>query len=187
MQGTGDPFHSTSLFIEAVARCMILMRQLPNFLRYQSYFHPIVSRLVRAAGWLIEPSVLSEGIEHNMPYTRRRYVLAAALGQIALLTNNLTLQQKFHACNYLIVCPDSNLQQKLANMLSKSFAWQLTRMNPNGSANLTGNTRVTRYNKTDEKDRGGYEKNYAYTTTIYAFELGSILLQNQTLHQEAQL
>lgn len=224
MQGTGDPFHSTSLFIEAVSRCMILMRQSPNFLAYQSYFHSIVFKLVRAARWLLEPSVLSKGIAHNMPYTHRRYLLAAALGQIALLTNNLTLQEKFYkqaaafaedgisrqnstgfnpevggydssynavglfyACNYLVVCPDANLQEKLANMLSKSFAWQLTRINSNGSANLTGNTRVTGNNKTDEKDRGGYDKNYAYTTTINVLELGSVLLQNETLHQEAQL
>jgi hypothetical protein len=223
-QGTGDPFHSTSMFVEAVARCLILMRQSPNFVTYQSYFNQTVSKLVRVASWLLEPSVLARGIQNNMPYTHRRYILAAALGQIALLTSNRSLQQQFysqaaafaedglsrqnssgfniekggydssynavglyHACNYLVVCPDTSLQQKLANMLSKSFAWQLERMNPNGSANLTGNTRVTADNKTDEKGRSGYDKNYDYKLTIYALEMGSVLLQNQTLHNEAQL
>ena len=57
----------------------------------------------------------------------------------------------YQACNYLVVCPDTNLQQQLANMLSKSFTWQLTRMNSDGSANLTGNTRVTAIPNTDEK------------------------------------
>jgi hypothetical protein len=224
MQGTGDPFHSTSMFVEAVARCLILMRQSPNFVTYQSYFNQTVPKIVRAVRWLLEPSVLSRGIQNDMPYTHRRYILAAALAQTALLTDDSSLQQDFysqaatfaqnglsrqdpsgfnpekggydssynavglyHACNYLVVCPDTNLQQKLANMLSKSFTWQLTRMNSNGSANLTGNTRVTGDNKTDEKGRSGYDKNYDYKTTINAFEMGSVLLQNQTLHKEAQL
>lgn len=223
-QGTGDPFHSTSMFIEAVARCMILMRQSPNFVTYQPYFNQTVPKLIRAASWLLEPAVLSRGIQNNMPYTHRRYILASTLAQIALLTDDPKLQQKFYtqasafaqdgisrqnssgfnpekggydssynavglyyACKYFVVCPDTNLQQRLTNMMSKAFAWQLTRMNANGSANLTGNTRVTPDNKTDEKGRSGYDKKYDYATTVYALELGSVLLQNQTLHQEAQL
>lgn len=224
MQGTGDPFHSTSLFIEAVARCMVLMQQSPQFVTYQPYFNQTVQKLVRAANWLLEPAVLSKGIQNNMPYTHRRYLLAAALSQIALLTDDPMLQEKYHAqaaafaydgisrqnstgfnpekggydssynavglyyaCNYLVACPDSSLQQQLASMLSKSYSWELTRINPNGSANLTGNTRVTADNKTDEKGRSGYDKNYDYRLTVYSLELGSILLQNQTLHKEAEL
>ncbi|CAF1387257.1 unnamed protein product [Didymodactylos carnosus] len=224
MQGTGDAFHSTSMFVEAVARCLILMWQSPNFVTYESYFNQVVPKLIRAASWLLVPSVLTIGIKNDMPYTHRRYILAAALAETALLTNDSSLQQQFYsqaatfaqnglslqdpsgfnpekggydssynayglyqACNYLVVYPNVSLRQELANMLSNSFAWQLTRMNPNGSANLTGNTRVTADNNTDEVARSGYDKDYDYKSTIYAFELGSVLLQNQTLHNEAQL
>jgi len=223
-RGTGDGFHSTSMFVEAVARCLVLMRQSPNFDTYQLYFNQTVPKLIRAVSWLLKPSVLSKGIEGDKPYTHRRYILAAALAQTALLTENLSLQQQFYsqaaafaqnglarqdpsgfnpekdgydssynalglfqACNYLVVCPNSTLQQHVANMLSKSFTWQLTRMNSNGSANLTGNTRVTGDNTTDEKGRGGEYKHYDYGSTIYALEMGSVLLQNSTLHNEAQL
>lgn len=72
-------------------------------------------------------------------------------------------------------------------MLSKSLGWQMTRMNSNGSANLTGNTRVTGDNKTDEKGRGDTFKHFGYGSTIYAFELGAVLLQNSTFHDEAEL
>lgn len=222
--GTGDPFHSVSMFAEAVARCLILMRQSPNFNTYQPYFNETIPKLIRAVNWLLEPAVLARGIANDMPYTHRRYILAAALGQTALLTEDLLLKEKFylqaaifaqnglarqdssgfnpekggydssyngvglyHACNYLVVCPNTTLQKNLANMLSKAFTWQLTRMNPNGSANLTGNTRVTPDNKTDEKGRSGYDKHYDYGLTIDALELGSVLLQNQTLHNEAHL
>jgi hypothetical protein len=55
-------------------------------------------------------------------------------------------------------------------MLSKSFAWQLTRMNSDGSANLAGNTRVTDVPGTDEVVRSGYDKNYDYKSTIYVIQ-----------------
>ncbi|CAF2922203.1 unnamed protein product [Rotaria sp. Silwood2] len=224
MQGTGDAFHSTSMFVEAVARCLILMRQSSNFVTYESYFNQIVPKLIRAASWLLKPSVLSIGIRNDMPYTHRRYILAAALAETALLTDDPSLQQQFYsqaamfaqdglslqdssgfnpekggydssynayglyqACNYLVVCPDDSLRQQLTNMLSKSFAWQLTRMNPDGSAILVDNTRVTADNNTNEVARSGYDKKYDYKSTIYAFELGSVLLQSQMLHNEAQL
>ena len=221
---TGDGFHSTSMFVEAVARCLILMRQSPNFDTYQSFYNRTVPKLIRAVSWLLEPSVLSKGIDGDKPYTHRRYILAATLAQTALLTDDRSLREQFYsqaaifalngtarqdpsgfnpekngydssynaygllqACNYLAVCPNASLQQQVANMLSKSLAWELTRMNPNGSANLTGNTRVTGDNKTDEKGRGGTLKHFDYGTAIYAFELGSVLLQNSTYHNEAEL
>ena len=224
IKSTGDPFHSVSLFVEAVARCLILMRQSPNSVTYQSYFNQTVPKLIRAVNWLLEPAVLAKGIANDMPYTHRRYILASVLGQTALLTSNASLQQRFysyaatfaenglarqnstgfnpekdgydssynavglyHACNYFVVCPNATLQQRLTQMLSKSFAWQMTRMYANGSANLNGNTRVTGDNKTDEKGRGGTFKNYDYKLTVDAFELSSVLLQNQTLHDEAHL
>jgi hypothetical protein len=224
IKGTGDPFHSVSLFVEAVARCLIIMRQSPNFNTYQPYFNQTVPKLIQAVNWLLEPAVLAKGIANDMPYTHRRYILASVLGQTALLTNNSSLQQRFysyaatfaenglarqnssgfnpekdgydssynavglyHACNYFVVCPNVSLQQRLTEMFSKSFAWQMGRMNANGSANLTGNTRVTGDNKTDEKGRGGTFKTFDYKLTTDAFELGSVLLQNQTLHDEAHL
>jgi hypothetical protein len=224
MQGTGDAFHSASMFVEAVARCLILMQQSPNSAAYQSYINQIVPKLINAASWMLLPSVLPIGIKNDMPYTHRRYILAAALAETALLTSDPTLQQQFYsqaavfaqnglslqdpsgfnpekggydssynayglyqACNYLVVCPDPNLQQQLANMLTTSYAWQLTRMNSDGSANLAGNTRVTDVPGTDEVARSGYDKNYDYKSTIYAFELGSVLLQNPALDTEARL
>jgi hypothetical protein len=222
--GTGDPFHSTSMFVEAVAKCLVLMRQSPNFPLYESYFNTILPKLVEAVNWLTDPAVMARGIANDKPYTHRRYILAATLGQTALLTTNQTLQQHlytiaatfaenglalqnssgfnpekggydssynavglYYACNYLVVCPNNTLQQRLGDMLSKSLSWELTRMFPNGSANLTGNTRVTGNNKTDEKGPSGKFKGFDYILTTRAFEFGSILLQNETLHNESRL
>lgn len=221
---TSDGFHSTSMFVEEVARCLILMRQSPNFDVYQSFYNRTVPKLIRAISWLLKPSVLAKGIEGDKPYTHRRYILAAALAQTALLTDDRSLREQFYsqaatfaqngiarqdpsgfnpekdgydsnynalglfqACNYLVVCPNASLQQQVANMLSKSLGWQMTRMNSNGSANLTGNTRVTGDNKTDEKGRGGDFKHFDYGSTIYALEMGAVLLQNSTFHDEAEL
>jgi hypothetical protein len=222
--GTGDPFHSTSMFVEAVAKCLVLMRQSPSFTMYESYINQTLPKLIEGVSWLIDPAVMARGIGNDRPYTHRRYILAAALGQTALLTTNQTLRQHlytlaatfaenglalqnssgfnpekggydssynavglYYACNYLVVCPNSTLQQRLGQMLSKSLSWELTRMYPNGSANFTGNTRVTGNNKTDEKGPSGKFKGYDYKLTTYAFEFGSILLQNETLHNESRL
>ena len=96
-QGTDDAFHSASMFVEAVARCLILMQQSPNFVTYQSYINQVIPKLIRAASWLLQPSVLSKGIQNDMPYTHRRYILAAALAETALLTDDPSLQQQFYS------------------------------------------------------------------------------------------
>jgi hypothetical protein len=68
-QGTGDAFHSTLMFVEAVARCLILMQQSPNAATHQSDINQIVTKLVRAASWLLQPSVLAKGIRNDMSYS----------------------------------------------------------------------------------------------------------------------
>lgn len=92
--GTGDAFHSTSLFIEAVARATI---QLKNYkFVYPNSAQTLINyaiaaytqNLKLAASWLKDPNVASQGQQYNAPYTHRRYILAAALSEIAYLTGD---------------------------------------------------------------------------------------------------
>jgi hypothetical protein len=88
--GTGDAFHSTSLFVEAAARALLLLKQSqwdgsPALLvRYQP-------KVVAAARWLLRPEVARRGRHHNLPYTHRRWLLAAALGESAALSEDRPL------------------------------------------------------------------------------------------------
>ncbi len=87
--GTGDPFHSTSFFVEAAARALLLIKQgEPNaYSRYRSY----LPGLKAAAHWLTNGEVVARYQRHNAPYTHRRWLLAAALGEVAELTNDAAL------------------------------------------------------------------------------------------------
>ncbi|QEH34218.1 hypothetical protein OJF2_27530 [Aquisphaera giovannonii] len=80
--GTGDPFHSTSLFAEAMARALVLTAQSGSrdAERRLATSLPAFERSVR---WLAEPSVAARGARNNAPYTHRRWVLAAAMAEAA--------------------------------------------------------------------------------------------------------
>ena len=78
--GTGDPFHSTSFFVESAARAVLLSNQAniytPEIVAY-------TDKLRAAARWLMKPIVASRGQSKNKPYTHCRWILAAALGETA--------------------------------------------------------------------------------------------------------
>ncbi len=108
-QGTGDPFHSTSFFVEAVAHTLLVIQQSPDSQRYAdqiAYYTPLVHR---AARWMISPDVWKQGIRYNKPYTHRRYLVAAALG----LTGKLTGDQKL--INYAYRSIEDGLSLQLPN------------------------------------------------------------------------
>ncbi|MDZ4877808.1 MAG: hypothetical protein CLLPBCKN_007243 [Chroococcidiopsis cubana SAG 39.79] len=90
-KGTGDPFHSTSFFVQAVARTLLVLQQSPQASKYAyriARYKPLVRR---AARWMILPSVWKKGIERNEPYAHRRYLVAAALGLTGKLTGDRQL------------------------------------------------------------------------------------------------
>lgn len=91
--GTGDAFHSTSFFVEAVARSLIVLKETedPRYRRWSEAFLP---GLHRAAVWLTKPEVARKGKESNRPYVHRRWLVAAALGLVAELTEDRDLARE---------------------------------------------------------------------------------------------
>ncbi len=90
---TDDAFHSTSFFVEAVARSLLLLQQSPYADAYKSKIETESVMANRAALWMIQSDVLSKGKRGNAPYTHRRYLVAAALGLTGKLTNDAALVQ----------------------------------------------------------------------------------------------
>jgi hypothetical protein len=90
--GTGDPFHSTSMFVEGAARALLLQRQSgsESAEEFVARYQP---RVIAAAQWLMRPAVAEQGKKHNQPYTHRRWILAAALGQAAALNGDRRMAQ----------------------------------------------------------------------------------------------
>lgn len=89
--GTGDPFHSTSFFVEAAARALLLLKQYDP-VRYADTIRTDTPKVTSAALWLTKPEVAARGKKNNSPYTHRRWILAAALGQAGALADNATLR-----------------------------------------------------------------------------------------------
>ena len=90
-EGTGDAFHSTSMFVQAVARTLLMIQQSSQSNEYGylvEYYTPLVHR---AARWMVEPEVWESGLKHNSPFTHRCYLVATALGLTAKLTGDLEL------------------------------------------------------------------------------------------------
>ena len=85
--GTGDAFHSTSMFVEAGARALLLEVQSgsPEAAQLVAQYLPKVDASAR---WLMTPSVAAKGDANDAPYSHRLWLLAAALGETAALTND---------------------------------------------------------------------------------------------------
>ncbi len=89
--GTGDPFHSTSMFVQAVARTLLVIQQSPHSKQYTDKIAHYTPLLHRAARWMISDNAWRRGINNNKPYTHRRYIVATALGLTSKLSGDQEL------------------------------------------------------------------------------------------------
>jgi hypothetical protein len=94
--GTGDPFHSTALFLEGASRALLSLSETGDP-KYDPQIAKLTPRLLATARWLEQPNVERTGQAHNAPYTHRRWILAAALAQTAMLAHAPELFEKAKA------------------------------------------------------------------------------------------
>ncbi|MEH2286665.1 hypothetical protein [Nostoc sp.] len=93
---TGDRFHSTSFFVEAVAHTLLVIQQSPYSEKYADQVAKYKPLVHRAARWMIKPNIWKIGIGRNKPYTHRRYLVAIALGLTGKLTGDQELIEYAH-------------------------------------------------------------------------------------------
>ena len=87
-RGGTDTFHSTSVFLPAAARVVLLLRQSPLGAQYAARLDGYVQPLQRAAEHLARPDVLAVGRSGNEPYGHRRFLVGAAIGLVADLAED---------------------------------------------------------------------------------------------------
>jgi hypothetical protein len=188
-----DAFHSTSFFIEALARSCLLDPEGAIAVR--------VSCLRRAADWLTAARIETAGADGNRPYTHRRYIVAAALGQAAQVTREarfaehaiawadqgLDLQAEdgtnpekggfdagyqmvgvLFALRYLAVCPDTAQGARLRDMIRRAIVPELARQREDGSIDAGGSTRIEL-----EHARSGKTKEVPYGEIVQALVFAS--------------
>ena len=83
-----DNFHSTSFYVEAVAHSCILLKGSKYYPNYQDRMEKLKTTITNAINWMLKPEVLTLGKKRNEPYTHRRYLVAAAIGEAGVLCNN---------------------------------------------------------------------------------------------------
>jgi len=83
-----DAFHSTSFFVEAAAHALLLLEASHFSAQYRPEIEALKPRLQAAARWMTRPENETPGRQHNAPYTHRRYLVAAALGESGKLLND---------------------------------------------------------------------------------------------------
>jgi hypothetical protein len=170
-----DAFHSTSFFVEAAARACLLLGASEYSTQYASQIEGMKPRILKAALWMIQPAVEEQGKRRNTPYTHRRYLVAAALGEAGVLSGNqelvdhsksyirdgIALQQPdgvnpekggydcsyqaaglYYAEGYYDLVADQSSKSTLRPMLEKGFGWLRSRVLPDGTMDVSGNTRV---------------------------------------------
>jgi len=188
-----DPFHSTSFFVEALARACLLDPAGASEDRKAG--------LNRAARWLMSPAAEARGVPNNRPYTHRRYILAAAFGQSAAVTGDAAFAAKARdwagqglglqrddgtnperdgydagyqmvgvlmALRYLPACDHPDLRGRLRAMVRRAVAPELARLAPDGSIDMSGSTRIG-----IEHSRAGVLKDVPYGEIMQALVYGA--------------
>jgi hypothetical protein len=170
-----DAFHSTSFFVEAAAHAGLVLSGSQYASRYATDVNWMRPRILKASLWMTQPAVEGTGKAHNAPYTHRRYLVAAALGEAGVLCENQSLIEKsksyiqegvrlqepsgsnpekggddcsyhaaglYYAERYYDLVADTEIKEKLHGMLQKGYSWLQTRVLPDGTIDVSGNTRT---------------------------------------------
>ncbi|MFY9988035.1 MAG: hypothetical protein WAK31_24995 [Chthoniobacterales bacterium] len=200
-----DAFHSTSFFVEAAARACLLLSASQYGNQFTSDIEWIKPRILKAAHWMTEAKVEEQGKKRNIPFTHRRYLVAAALGEAGVagddkslidhskeyIRDGIALQQPdgvnpekggpdctyqgaglyYAACYYNLVA-DDEMKSALRPMLEKGYAWLKNQVLPDGTIDVSGNTRV---GAAPEQGRNGTSKKVNYGIVYRGFYQWSMI------------
>ena len=89
-----DAYHSTSFFVDAVADAILMLRASEYSERYRTTYEPMIPQVHKTALWMIRPEVFAaafKGPLSEAPFTHRRYLVAAGLGETGVLTGDAAL------------------------------------------------------------------------------------------------
>ena len=192
----GDAFHSTAFFVEAVAHSCLMLEHSPFSAAYAQQIKALKSQVLKSARWMIEPSVAAAAAITDAPFTHRRYLNAAALGETGILCGVPSLvraskpfvtqgesEQWSNGVNPEKKGSDSSYQalglkyasryyqildqsQALFAVFVSGEAWETGMVLPNGAVNIVGNTRT---GSCQERDHLGNCKGVSYDSVYESF------------------
>ena len=95
-----DSYHSSSFFVESTARALLLIESSPWRAEFANQVNALKPKLLTAARWMVRPDVHTAAWEDpknwrgERPYAHRRYLDAAAIGEVGVLFNDKGLIAK---------------------------------------------------------------------------------------------
>ena len=102
-----DCYHSASFFVESTARALLLIEASPWRAGFADQVNALKPKLLTAARWMVRPDVHAlvwsgkkpansklPGCPPELPYAHRRYLDAAAIGEVGLLCHDRELNEK---------------------------------------------------------------------------------------------
>lgn len=177
----GEPFHSTSIFIEAAARAMLALSNYNPVTytlapgTYTASIAQYTQDIHLSAEWLVgatDSTVPTVGQQYDAPYTHRRYILAAALQETAVLSGDSSLTP----------IADTYIEAGLSLQLTSGWLASLTEVNGSyppatlvapGASLPTGT--VESFSATGvNPENNGYDVNYQ----AYGLEFAEYWLNN---------
>ena len=170
---TGQEFHSTSLFLEAVARAAIELKSYApiTYKLDNNYYNSKISQYTAAvdatAHWMTKPSVAVAGQAYNFPFTHRRYLLAATLAEAGALTGDSDFTDD--ATPYAVDGLSRQLGQGWTAAVTKNADGSIPPavLQPPGTISPSGTYEtLTAVGVNPEKD--GYDTEYQCTGIFYA-------------------
>jgi hypothetical protein len=206
-----DQFHSTAFFVEGCAHACLMLEKSPFAPTYAQQIKTLKNQVLKSARWMNEPSVAAAAAITDAPFTHRRYLNAAALGETGVLCNVPDLirasasyittgesQQWPNGVNPEKGGWDSSYQalglkyaaryyfvvaqsQALLTMGVDGQNWETTMVLPSGAVSVVGNTRT---GSCQERDHLGNCKGVSYDSvyeSYYAWYLISGDASYQTL------
>jgi hypothetical protein len=94
---------------------------------------------------------------------------------------NYQMVGPLHAARYLPVCGDSALRSRVRTMMRRAGAWELQRIRPDGSVDVSGSTRIGR------ELYDGHPKTLNYYDLFEALVYGAQLVDPAWLEAAAKL
>ncbi|MBV8214883.1 MAG: hypothetical protein JOZ08_16880 [Verrucomicrobia bacterium] len=191
-----DQFHATAFFVEGVSHACLMLEKSPFARTYGQQIKTLKAQVLKSARWMNEPSVAAAAAITDAPFTHRRYLNGAALGETGVLCNVSDLiraaaayiatgesQQWSNGVNPEKGGWDSSYQalglkyaaryyfvvaqsQALSAMGINGENWETTMILPSGAVSVVGNTRT---GSCQERDHLGNCKGVSYDSVYESF------------------
>jgi hypothetical protein len=191
-----DQFHATAFFVEGAAHAGLMLEQSPFARTYEPQIKTLKNQVLKSARWMNEPSVAAAAAITDAPYTHRRYLNAAALGETGVLCNVPDLTRA--AAAYITtgesqqwsngVNPEKGGWDSSYQALGLKYAaryyfvvasspalmtmgvngenWETTMVLPSGAVSVVGNTRT---GSCQERDHLGNCKGVSYDSVYESY------------------